>query len=159
MGSWGSAPFQDDDAGDRSCQLTPDSDERAIELALTSVEAGGDPDLSTSQTAIAAAEVIAAGPGHPVLSRHERPVGPRSDLRPSGQQPSAFKRIHAWNCLRWGPGGSPGVSPGGRSPPRPHADDRGRHADAGDRLTARAPRTPRSRRGCRPTTSQGAPRP
>ena len=67
MGAWGSGPFDNDDAGDWTYQLTPDADERVIERALDAVEASGDPDATTCQAAIAAAEVVAAGLGHPVL--------------------------------------------------------------------------------------------
>ena len=64
MGTWGSGPFDNDDAGDWTYQLTPDADERVVEHALAAVVADSDPDASTSSAAIAAAEVVAAGLGH-----------------------------------------------------------------------------------------------
>ena len=68
MGTWGSGPFDNDDAGDWTYQLTPDADVQVIEFALAAVEAGGDPDATTCQVAIAAAEVVAAGVGQPCTS-------------------------------------------------------------------------------------------
>jgi hypothetical protein len=65
VGTWGSGPFDNDDAGDWTYRLTPDADEAVIERALAKAEADGDPDVMTSQAAIAAAEVVAAGLGHP----------------------------------------------------------------------------------------------
>ena len=67
MGTWGSGPFDNDDAGDWSYQLTPDADEHVIERALYAVEAGGDPDATKCQVAIAASEVVAAALGSPVI--------------------------------------------------------------------------------------------
>ena len=96
MGTWGSGPFDNDDAGDWAYQLTPDADERVIELALTSVEAGGDSDAPTSQAAIAAAEVVAAGLGHPVPGLPDEVaewVGTHADLSWQTLAPVALRSV------------------------------------------------------------------
>ena len=96
MGTWGPGPFDNDDAGDWAYQLTPDADERVIELALTSVEAGGDPDAPTSQAAIAAAEVVAAGLGHPVPGLPDEVaewVGTHADLSWQTLAPLALRSV------------------------------------------------------------------
>ena len=71
MGTWGSGPFDNDDAGDWTYELTPDADESVVERALAAAVAGGEPSASTSQAAIAAAEVVAAGLGCPSPSLPE----------------------------------------------------------------------------------------
>ena len=68
MGTWGSGPFDNDDAGDWTYGLTPDADERVVERALTAVETTADPVAAISQAAIAAAEVVAAGLGRPYVA-------------------------------------------------------------------------------------------
>jgi hypothetical protein len=75
MGTWGSGPFDNDDAGDWTYQLTPDADQGVVEGALTAAVADGDPDTTTSQAAIAAAEVVAAGLGRPHPSLPEEVAG------------------------------------------------------------------------------------
>ena len=96
MGTWGSGPFDNDDAGDWTYGLAPDADERMIERALTAVLAGGDPDASRSQAAIAAAEVVAAGLGHPVLGLPDEVgewVGTHGDLSWQTLAPVALRSV------------------------------------------------------------------
>jgi hypothetical protein len=96
MGTWGSGPFDNDDAGDWTYQLTPDADERVIERALDAVGANGDPDATTCQAAIAAAEVVAAGLGHPVLGLPDAVaewVATHSDLPWRTLAPMAFRSV------------------------------------------------------------------
>jgi hypothetical protein len=61
MGTWGSGPFDNDDAADWAWQLTPEADEGVVAAALTpgAERAPGD------AAVIAAAEVVAAGVGRP----------------------------------------------------------------------------------------------
>ena len=60
MGTWGSGPFDNDDAADWAWTLTADADERVVALALA-------PDLEDSPdpVVIAAAEVVAAAIDRP----------------------------------------------------------------------------------------------
>ena len=43
VGTWGSGPFDNDDAGDWTYELTPDADESVVERALAAAAAGGEP--------------------------------------------------------------------------------------------------------------------
>jgi hypothetical protein len=73
MGTWGAGPFDNDDASDWTYELAPDGDVGVVEHALRAVGADGDtePDAPTCQSAIAAAEVVAAGLGRPTPSLPE----------------------------------------------------------------------------------------
>jgi hypothetical protein len=70
MGTWGAGPFDNDDASDWTYELAPDGDVGVVQHALQAVGGDGDadPDAATCQSAIAAAEVVAAGLGRPVAS-------------------------------------------------------------------------------------------
>jgi hypothetical protein len=61
LGTWGSGPFDNDDAADWVWTLTADADERAVALALTP----GIEDSPDDAVVVAAAEVVAAGIGRP----------------------------------------------------------------------------------------------
>jgi hypothetical protein len=67
MGTWGSGPFDNDDAADWVYELTADADERVVEAALSAAAEEGYLDASTSQAAVAAAEVVAAGLDRPYV--------------------------------------------------------------------------------------------
>jgi hypothetical protein len=67
MGTWGSGPFDNDDAADWVYELTADADERVVETALSAAAEEGYLDASTSQAAIAAAEVVAASLERPYV--------------------------------------------------------------------------------------------
>jgi hypothetical protein len=80
MGTWGSGPFENDDAADWAYKLTPEADEGVVAATLTPR-----PSAAPLEAAIAAAaEVVAAGIGRPhpelpetvaswVAARRERP--------------------------------------------------------------------------------------
>jgi hypothetical protein len=65
MGTWGSGPFDNDDAADWTYRLTPDADVGVVTAALDAALAEDKPDAAISQAAVAAAEVVAAGMGRP----------------------------------------------------------------------------------------------
>jgi hypothetical protein len=65
MGAWGPGPFDNDDAGDWTYRLTPAADERVVAAALAAALGGAAPNAATAQSAVAAAEVVAAGIGRP----------------------------------------------------------------------------------------------
>jgi hypothetical protein len=80
MGSWGSGPFDNDDAADWAWQLTPEADERVVAATLTPRAERAPSDAA----AVAAGEVVAAGIGRPhaelpvevaewVAARRDRP--------------------------------------------------------------------------------------
>ena len=61
MGTWGSGPFDNDDAADWAWRLMPDVDERVVAETLTPRAEGAPRDAAV----VAAAEVVAAGVGRP----------------------------------------------------------------------------------------------
>ena len=61
MGTWGSGPFDNDDAADWAWTLTADADETVVAAALTSRVEGSPSDA----VVVAAAEVVVAGIGRP----------------------------------------------------------------------------------------------
>jgi Domain of unknown function (DUF4259) len=71
MGTWGSGPFDNDDAADWTYRLTPDAEIGVVTAALNAALADDRPDAATSQAAVAAAEVVAAALGHRHVSTPE----------------------------------------------------------------------------------------
>lgn len=65
MGTWGTGPFDNDDAADWTYQLTPDAGVEVVAAALSAALAVDWPEAPTAQAAVAAAEVVAAGVGRP----------------------------------------------------------------------------------------------
>lgn len=61
MGTWGAGPFDNDDAADWAWSLEDSADDAVLRAALQDGAAKAKPDASTSQIAIAAAAVVAAG--------------------------------------------------------------------------------------------------
>jgi hypothetical protein len=60
MGSWGSGPFDNDDAADWAWSLEDSADDAVLRAALRGGADTVKPDASTSQVAIAAVAVVAA---------------------------------------------------------------------------------------------------
>lgn len=63
MGTWSSGAFDNDDAADWAYRLTDTADEGVVEAALRRAIDAGSPSAPVAQTAVAAAEVVAAGLG------------------------------------------------------------------------------------------------
>ena len=61
MGTWGSGPFDNDDAADWAWSLEDSADDAVLRAALRDGAEAAKPDASTSQIAIAAAAVVVAG--------------------------------------------------------------------------------------------------
>lgn len=62
MGTWGSGPFDNDDAADWAWRLTPDADEAVVRATLAPAPGQR---LPSEEVVVAAAEVVAAGIGQP----------------------------------------------------------------------------------------------
>jgi Domain of unknown function (DUF4259) len=65
MGTWGSGPFDNDDAADWAWSLTDSADDAVLRAALLAPLAAAKTEAPEGQVAIAAAEVVAAGLGRP----------------------------------------------------------------------------------------------
>lgn len=60
MGSWGSAPFDNDDASDWSYELLDGGGPEAVGAALREISADGAPELPDAAAAVGAAALVAA---------------------------------------------------------------------------------------------------
>jgi Domain of unknown function (DUF4259) len=65
MGTWGSGPFDNDDAADWAWSLTDSADEAVLWAALRAPHPTAWTEAPDTQVAVAAAEVVAAGLGRP----------------------------------------------------------------------------------------------
>ncbi len=63
MGSWGSAPFDNDDASDWSYELLDGGGPDVVAAALRNVSADGAPELEDAAAAVGAAALVAATVG------------------------------------------------------------------------------------------------
>jgi hypothetical protein len=96
LGTWGAGPFDNDDASDWTYELAPDGDVGVVDDALRAAVTDGQPDASTCQAAIAAAEVVAAGLGRPVTSLPEEVaewVAAHADIAWSEHVPAALAAL------------------------------------------------------------------